>query len=246
MPDSVSSPEVLPGAKILAIDTAMDQCAAAWFDGATQLLSHMSERLNRGQAERLMPMLQDVMHQASAELAVVDAIVVISGPGAFTGLRTGLAAAKGLSLALNVPLFSVSSLQGLAYTYRQLHGPRSSFMVLVESKREEYFVQSFDKHAAPTTDRDCLTGGAVVEQYEEQGLDVIGNAVQRFQEEGWAEAMPHAHFDDVYDLIDLGAVIAAFKDETLRCYFEADNRSIYLRGPDVSLPKSQPREILRF
>ena len=98
---------------VLGLDTAQGACSAAVLadDGP---LAVLSEAMTRGHQERLASMVQDVMAKASLGFDSLDRIVVTVGPGSFTGLRVGLAFAKGLGLALKVPVIGVGSLEALA------------------------------------------------------------------------------------------------------------------------------------
>ncbi|MGA7808140.1 tRNA (adenosine(37)-N6)-threonylcarbamoyltransferase complex dimerization subunit type 1 TsaB, partial [Bradyrhizobium sp.] len=90
---------------ILAIDTALDACAAAVLDtDANELIAVESDAMKRGHAEALMPMLARVMRQSGVPFAALDRIAVTTGPGSFTGLRVGLSAARGIALAANKPV----------------------------------------------------------------------------------------------------------------------------------------------
>jgi tRNA threonylcarbamoyladenosine biosynthesis protein TsaB len=99
---------------ILAIDTALDACAAAVLDTeANHIIAHESQSMARGHAEALMPLLERVRKAADVPFIKLDRIAVTTGPGSFTGLRVGLSAARGLALAANKPVVGVTTL--LAY-----------------------------------------------------------------------------------------------------------------------------------
>lgn len=99
--------------KVLAIDTTLAACAAAIrVDGETRTLC--SEPMTRGHAERLAPMARDVMAEAGLAFSQLDRVVVTTGPGSFTGVRVGLAFARGLAVALRIPCIGVSTLEALA------------------------------------------------------------------------------------------------------------------------------------
>src|ERR1700733_15733903 len=85
---------------ILAIDTALDACAAGVLDtDAARLIAQESQPMRRGHAEALMPLIGRVIRQAGIAFAALDRIAVTTGPGSFTGLRVGLSASRGLRLA---------------------------------------------------------------------------------------------------------------------------------------------------
>lgn len=98
---------------VLALDTCLAACSVAISrDG--EAVAWRSEPMTRGHQERLAPMVRDVMAEAGLGFAEVDRIGVTTGPGSFTGLRVGLAFAKGLALALDRPCVGVGVLEALA------------------------------------------------------------------------------------------------------------------------------------
>jgi tRNA threonylcarbamoyladenosine biosynthesis protein TsaB len=98
---------------ILAIDTALSACSAAIVRDGEALATRV-EPMARGQAERLAPLVDELMDEAGLRFDQLDAIAVTRGPGAFTGLRVGLAFARGLALALDKPCLGFSTLEVLA------------------------------------------------------------------------------------------------------------------------------------
>jgi len=100
---------------ILAIDTALDACAAGVLDTeAAELIAQESLVMKRGHAEALMPLIARVIKASGKGFDVLDRIAVTTGPGSFTGLRVGLAAARGIALAANKPVVGVTTLSAYA------------------------------------------------------------------------------------------------------------------------------------
>ncbi|MGE0046327.1 MAG: tRNA (adenosine(37)-N6)-threonylcarbamoyltransferase complex dimerization subunit type 1 TsaB [Hyphomonadaceae bacterium] len=98
---------------IMGIDTALDACSIALVRGG-ETLAHLSEAMQRGQAERIAPMARAAMATAGIAFSEINRVGVTVGPGSFTGVRVGLAFARGLALALSVPCLGVSTLEALA------------------------------------------------------------------------------------------------------------------------------------
>jgi tRNA threonylcarbamoyladenosine biosynthesis protein TsaB len=101
--------------RIFAIDTALEACSAAVFDTETDtVIARESNAMARGHAEALMPLIARVMAKAELDFAQIDRIAVTTGPGSFTGMRVGLAAARGLGLAAGKPVVGLSTLSAFA------------------------------------------------------------------------------------------------------------------------------------
>jgi tRNA threonylcarbamoyladenosine biosynthesis protein TsaB len=100
---------------ILAIDTALDACAASVLDTDTaKVIAQESQGMKRGHAEALMPLIARVIKEAGIGFASLDRIAVTTGPGSFTGLRVGLSAARGIALAANRPVVGLTTLTAYA------------------------------------------------------------------------------------------------------------------------------------
>lgn len=121
---------------ILAFDTSAAHCAAALLWGDRVWLK--TEAMEKGQAERLMPLISELLAEAGVVLADVSAIAVGTGPGNFTGVRIAVAAARGLALGLGVPAIGVTRLEALA------HGLLRPVTVIEDARRGEVYVQRFD------------------------------------------------------------------------------------------------------
>ena len=104
--------------RVLAIDTALEACSAAVLDTEqATILASETQIMVRGHAEALMPLIAAVMAQAALSFGDLDRIAVTTGPGSFTGLRVGIAAARGFGLAASKPVVGVTTLAALAAPY---------------------------------------------------------------------------------------------------------------------------------
>lgn len=134
---------------VLAFDTCLGAVSVAvrWQGGRGEwLVREAYEPRTRGQAERLMPMIAEVMEGAGLAYAAVDCIAVTVGPGSFTGARVGVAAARGLALATGKPVVGVTSLAAMAHRAGMLLGATRGnrrLAVAVEAPRGMVFLQLF-------------------------------------------------------------------------------------------------------
>jgi tRNA threonylcarbamoyladenosine biosynthesis protein TsaB len=123
----------------LAVDTALGACSVALCDG-DKVLAHIFEPMERGHAERLAPMVDEAMKQASAEFSVLDRLAVTTGPGTFTGQRVGLAFMRGLRLALHIPLTGVTTLEAMATAAMAETGQRRAAAIHDARRAEAYLL----------------------------------------------------------------------------------------------------------
>lgn len=133
---------------ILAFDTCFNACSVAVgieARGAIESVAERYEEMASGQAERLITMIAEVLAEAGITMAEVDIIAVTTGPGTFTGTRIGIAAAKGLALDRAIPVVGLSSLQVIAREIAFSASPHCDICVAVDVRRDELYVQFFDK-----------------------------------------------------------------------------------------------------
>ncbi|OAP41255.1 tRNA threonylcarbamoyladenosine biosynthesis protein TsaB [Sinorhizobium glycinis] len=134
---------------VLAIDTSGSGCAAAVYDAAAgEVLARAGADIGRGHAERLMDFVDEALFASGRQLAEIDRIAVTIGPGSFTGIRVGVAAARGLALALGKPAIGITTLQVVAESAREKH-PGRPVLALIDAKRDEIYVQSFSASGEP-------------------------------------------------------------------------------------------------
>jgi tRNA threonylcarbamoyladenosine biosynthesis protein TsaB len=206
--------------RVLAIESATDACSVALFDttpdGAT-MLAHSHEVIGRGHAERLVPAIADLPGKGRA-----DRILVSLGPGSFTGVRIGLAAARALGLAWGCEVLGYPTLALLAAMARQAHGP-AEVTVCMNGGHGEWFTGQFTADGLPR-------GGVV--SLTPAGAAAAGAApIVAGNRAGELAAMlgpGHAVVDILPD-----AACALLLPPAL---LTTDLAPIYGRGPDAALP----------
>ena len=145
---------------VLVLDTAARFCSVCLFDEtAGAVLSAIEDEIGRGHAERLMGTVEAVMAKAGTSFDALSGIAVTIGPGSFTGIRVGVAAARGFALARDLPVTGVTTLETIATQALVGRRPAGPLAVLIGGGRGQIFMQHFASDGAALDDP-----GAVPEQ----------------------------------------------------------------------------------
>ena len=196
---------------ILALDTSTAACTAALFDGSGECVAKADERIGRGHAERLVPMLDEMLGGRRA-----DRIIVGVGPGSFTGIRVGLAAAHGLAIGWDAELHGMSSLALLAASAKA----EAQVAAAMAGGHGELFVQQFDGQTLePLSELQNLPPDEAAKATDAQ-LAVGSGAGQLVEARGWGEA--RGAFPSAADALRL--------PEALR---NLPAKPVYARAPDA-------------
>jgi tRNA threonylcarbamoyladenosine biosynthesis protein TsaB len=214
---------------ILAIDTALDACAAGVLDtDAGHLIARESQPMKRGHAEALMPLIARVIKESGIGFAALDRIAVTTGPGSFTGLRVGLSAARGIGLAAGKPVVGLTTLTGYAAAVVSEHG-QYPIISAIDARHDHVYFQVVSGNGsslirprvAPVEEAlDAARFGAPL---------LVGNAAAILAARWPADAEPPVQVDP-QPAPDIGWVAwlgAAVNPET------APARPYYLRAPDA-------------
>lgn len=219
---------------LLALDTATEACSVALLhDG--KVLSHY-EVIPRLHAQRLLPMIKDLLAEAGIPLSAVDAIAFGRGPGAFTGVRIAIGVVQGLAFALDRPVLPVSNLAVLAQRAFREHGA-SQVAAAIDARMDEVYWGCYRETAGEMS----LVGAEAVMPPEQATLPDDASGDWFGAGTGWgyagriavpligrdAEMLPHAQ-----DLLTL-ATFAWHRGEAI---VADDAQPVYLRDK-VATPK---------
>ena len=212
---------------VLAIDTSTSACSAAlWRDGT--ILAHRLRDMARGQSEVLIPMVAEVLAEAGLGFAALDLLAVTVGPGAFTGLRIGLAAARGLALASGLPLAGVTTPLAVAAAVPAAERQGRIIVAAVDSRRDEAWVQAFDENLAPRGEVEALLPEQAASRFSGPVV-LVGDAAPRL-----LALMPQAMMASSPGWPD-AAVVAPLAAELWAKGEALAPEPLYLRPPDVTL-----------
>ena len=201
---------------ILAFDTSSAACTVALFGDAGECIASRDEVIGRGHAERLVPMIADVMAGRHA-----DRILVGVGPGSFTGIRVAIAAAHGLAIGWKADLKGLSSLALIAATTKT----DGAVAAAVAGGHGELFVQQFDEASLEPSSELVNLPPAEAAAATSAPLVVGSGAAQLVKARGWGEAReqwPSAA--NVLRLAESQRSLAA--------------RPVYARAPDARVPEA--------
>src|SRR5262249_13045992 len=162
--------------------------------------------IGRGHAERLMGMIGDALAQAGLTVAELGRIAVTAGPGSFTGVRVGIAAVRGLSLATGCPAVGIGTLAVIAERARMLAGARPVLAVL-DARRGEVYAQNFDRDGVPFGPPEVAAVELIAQRVDDAMLIAGAGADQVLAELGSFDEARIVHRDaapDVAALIRLG------------------------------------------
>lgn len=171
---------------VLALETSMNACSVAvWREraGSSRFFARF-QPMERGHAEALMPMIRVVLGEAHLEIAEIDRVAVTVGPGSFSGVRLGIATARGLAIASRLDLVAETSLRvmarGALLPYRRAISGRG-IVVAVDARRDDLYVQTFDKDARAMTAPQLLPVYAAVDALPDSPVVLLGSGADALQ-----------------------------------------------------------------
>jgi len=215
--------------RVLALDTALDACAAAVLDTERRdLVASETQPMSRGHAEALMPMVARVMDAARLEFSDIDRIAVTIGPGSFTGVRVGIAAARGIALAADRPAIGLTTLAAFTAPHVAA-GFAGTVVPVIDARHGQVYMQVFGPGGRAVIAPRLAAVREAVEQARSRAPALItGSAADLVAAEWPADDPPPtvvtAGAPEIGWVARLGA--AAQEDRALP-------KPLYLRAPDA-------------
>ena len=137
---------------ILSIETAGYACSAALLKGRETLGSKHEIESSYVHAERLLPLINEILEESGRTKQDLNAVIVSAGPGSYTGLRIGVATAKGLCHALRIPLISIDTLESLSVqALRITNNSWDAIICVLDARRDEVYTATFEAVSAGWT-----------------------------------------------------------------------------------------------
>ena len=221
--------------KLLAFDTALNACSVAIVDvrptDDSRVLARVTAAGGKGNAERLLPLIERARREAGIDLAALDGIAATIGPGSFTGIRTALATARGLGLALGKPVYGVTTTQALAAAAAQ---PGSGTVAAIDARRDEVYLQVFDANGGADTDPLLLPLARAVAILPAVPLTLVGSGAVLLQQAAGRTDLRLSQADPDPDPVLVARLAAAMPVP------QRPPAPLYIRPPDAALPKAAP------
>ncbi len=215
---------------ILAIDTAANLCAACVHDPVRQEeLGRAVRDIGKGHAEQLMDVIGEALASAGAAYPDLTGIAVSVGPGSFTGIRVGVATARGLALALKVPATGVTTLEALAWEARA-GSAGSTVMAATDAGRDGLYLAVYDASGNAVQPPKIATLEDAAQLALEHGALICGSASAKITADapGLRTVPPFTATADIGTYARLAAS---------RPFGDGKPKPLYLRAPDA---KPQP------
>lgn len=221
--------------RILAIDTALEQCAAAVLNTEDGKVASESLPMVRGHAEALMPLIGRVMQQAGQKFSDLDRIAVTTGPGSFTGLRVGISAARGIALAAGKPGHGVTTFAAYAAPLIAADD-KVPVAVAIDARHAHVYLQVFGTGGRTLMAPRIASVHDAARAAAKEPSRVVGTGAQLLAAE-WPRHAPPAVLVESRPAPDIAwvAKIAAAAETAVPL------RPLYLRAPDA-----QPQDAARL
>ncbi|MBQ9270846.1 MAG: tRNA (adenosine(37)-N6)-threonylcarbamoyltransferase complex dimerization subunit type 1 TsaB [Alphaproteobacteria bacterium] len=212
----------------LAFDTTAGGCNIALLQ-ENRVIDCFKEQMEFGQAEVLVPQISEMLRAQKLEFKQLDLLGVCVGPGSFTGVRSSVAAARAFALASpQIAVTGVTAFEAYAHSL-DMSELSSLNAVIIETKRDDFYVQLFNGRLEKLTDAAALTYEDILPQLKGRAVTLIGDGVERFLDKPSGLVLHSIRMDKSASITDIAAcAIEKYKSHKLNY-----PKPMYLRAPDV-------------
>ncbi|MBU3636294.1 tRNA (adenosine(37)-N6)-threonylcarbamoyltransferase complex dimerization subunit type 1 TsaB [Polynucleobacter sp. es-MAR-4] len=202
--------------RILAIDTSSAWCSVALsLPNAVPLVRH--QKVSAGASQLILPWVEELLSEAAIKLSSLDAIAIGNGPGAFTGVRLGVAVVQGLAIAAKLPVIAVASLDAIAsrlvLTPAYISSGAQSFVVAIDARMGEVYWANYKKADNQLPERQGEIHLTTPEEIELKNIDFLaGSAIPEFGDRVFTSipnSLPSSHLDSAIGVDALGVLACA-------------------------------------
>jgi tRNA threonylcarbamoyladenosine biosynthesis protein TsaB len=221
---------------VLAFDTVTSSCAITIWKNH-QILAEKQQFINRGHAEVLVPLIESALDAAKLSYQELDLLAVTTGPGAFTGIRIGLATARSLALVCKLPLIGITNFTALVHAIPKSERAGCKVLVVLETKRSDFYICLYDEDLSVLVEPKTIDGAGLGCLVQKGILLLAGDAIER--------ALP---FLQGPGLLVVKSAIKTYVDPAVVAelavaimgYGVALDKPLpfYLKPPDVNLPNT--------
>jgi tRNA threonylcarbamoyladenosine biosynthesis protein TsaB len=223
--------------RVLAIDTALGQCAACVVDtDQAEPVSYEAVMMDRGHAEALLPLLERVIDRVDGRFGRLDRVVVTVGPGSFTGLRVGISAARAVGLAAGIPVVGVTTLAALVAPF---FGERRARLVVaaIDARNGRVYAQAVAPGGRLVVKPQILTIRELVRALGTGTVTVVGSGAPAVAAEAWGVGLD-ARVHESPPVPDIGWVA--------RLGASADPGAALPKPFYLALPDARPQDAARL
>jgi tRNA threonylcarbamoyladenosine biosynthesis protein TsaB len=183
-------------------------------------MAETEEKMERGQDQRLLPLIQSILQKTQHRFEDLDRLAVTRGPGSFTGLRIGLAAARGLGFATSKPVLGIDRFSIYAHQHHEKNKP---LLVILQSKRQELFCRFYAADGIPAEPSLMTETEILTFLHDHPDAKIVGDQKMK--------TIPSLHLAKEKEVIT-AAHLAAMAPLDDPSYWP---RPLYIRPPDVTM-----------
>ena len=153
-----------------------------------QCLMELSKASQRQQASQILPMVDELLVETGLTKHQIDAVAVGVGPGAFTGLRIGIAMAQGLAYGLNRPAIPVNTLE--AWSIAAFEAGETQAVCALDARLNEFYVAGFDIHLGACLEQSCVSQDHFADHTHSMSGSALVGSVAKLQNRNWPNLRP--------------------------------------------------------